>query len=294
MKAARPSIFGFIDYRAYLRALVAAEKSARTSFSFRYIAQKAGLRSASFLKLVIEGQRNLGPDTIERFAVAFGLSAEEHDFFAHLVGFNQASTAAEANRHFERINASRRFREARLIDGQMFEYLSCWYYPAIREMAGRADFRDDPEWIANELHPKISPTQARAALKLLFDLGLLLRSVEGAITRGEPALDTGHEVRSRAVVNYHRQMLERASDALETVPGARRDLMALTVCVRAETVTDLKRRIHAFREALVARCDDDRDPTAVYQINVQLFPLTRTFDPDEPPSPRKPAARRQP
>jgi hypothetical protein len=45
MKAARPSIFGFIDYRAYLRALVAAEKSARTSFSYRYIAQKAGLRS---------------------------------------------------------------------------------------------------------------------------------------------------------------------------------------------------------------------------------------------------------
>ncbi len=275
-RAERPSVFTFLDYRAYLRALVAAEKRARPSFSYRFIARRAGVKSPSFLKLVIDGQRNLGTDTVDRFAQAFGLTAEERDFFAHLVAFNQATSVAEANRHFERLNASRRFRAARLIDGAMFEYLSCWYYPAIREMAGRPDFVEDPEWVAKELHPQITTSQARAALKLLFELGLLIRGVDGRIARGEPALDTGHEVTSRAVVNYHRQMLERASDALESVPGKERDVLALTVCIRADSVAELKRRIHEFRETLVARCDDDRDPDVVYQLNVQLFPMTRT------------------
>jgi uncharacterized protein (TIGR02147 family) len=142
-------------------------------------------------------------------------------------------------------------------------------------MAARADFSEDPEWIAKELLPQITVQQARKALKLLFDLGLLIRGVDGRVARGEPALDTGHEVTSRAVVNYHRQMLERASDALESVPGTRRDVMALTVCIRSDTVADLKKRIHEFRETLVARCDDDRDPCVVYQFNVQLFPMTQ-------------------
>jgi uncharacterized protein (TIGR02147 family) len=277
-RAVRPSIFGFLDYRAYLRALIAAEKGAGKAFSYRYIARKAGVRSPSFLKLVADGQRNLGPDTIERFGQAFGLSAEEQDFFAHLVAFNQATSAAEANRHFESINASRRFRAARLIDSGMFEYLSCWYYPAIREMAARPDFTEDPEWIAHELLPQITAGQARVALKLLFDLGLLVRGVDGRVTRGEPALDTGHQVASRAVVNYHRQMLDRASEALESVPGTRRDIIALTLAIRPGTVADLKQRMHAFRETVVARCDDDREPEVIYQMNIQLFPLTQ--DPD--------------
>jgi uncharacterized protein (TIGR02147 family) len=219
------------------------------------------------------------------------LTAEEKAFFSHLVAFNQADTVSEANRHFERINASRRFRAARMIDGALFEYLSCWYYPAIREMVARADFVEDPEWIGSQLLPAITAAQAKKALELLTDLGLLVRGVDGRLARGEPALDTGHEVQSRAVVNYHREMLARASEALETVPGRRRDVFATTVCINPELVPELKERIHEFRETLVARCDDARDPTEVFQINIQLFPLNQESNP--PPGKGQPGKAKQ-
>src|ERR1043166_5840097 len=108
-------VYDFLDYRAYLRAHYEAAKRTQRSFSFRSFAKLAGLRSPNFLKLVIEGDRNLGADSVPRFCVALGLEGPEAEFFADLVAFNQASSLAEKNRAFERISPSRRFRAARRI-----------------------------------------------------------------------------------------------------------------------------------------------------------------------------------
>jgi uncharacterized protein (TIGR02147 family) len=269
----RVSVFEYTDFRKYLADHYAAEKARRPSFSYRAFARRAGFSSPNFLKLVIDGQRNLGTQSVPSFAKALGLGPEEATFFADLVAFGQAPTVEEKNRHFERIAASRRFRAARRIDGALFEYLSHWWTPAIREMAGRADFRDDPAWVAKELRPRIRAADAKRALGTLVTLGLLVRDENGRLVRGEPTLTTGHEVQSIAVVNYHRQMLERAAEAIEAQPSARREFAAVTVCIQAGTVTDLKARVQRFCEEVLERSDRDEKPEVVYQVNVQLFAL---------------------
>ncbi|MBK6848100.1 MAG: TIGR02147 family protein [Proteobacteria bacterium] len=270
-----PLVFDFTDYRAYLRAHYEAEKKRRAGFSFRLFSRLAGLRSPNFLKLVIDGQRNLGDESIPKFVKALGLNAAEGAFFADLVAFNQAPDAEQRNRAFERIAGSRRFRAARRIEGELFAYLSCWYHPVIRELAARADFRDEPKWIAAQLRPRIAPTEAAASLKLLLSLGLLVRdAATGRLQRAEPTLTTEHEVGSLAAGNFHRQMLERAAAAIETVPAHERDLAALTVCVSARTVAAVKERIHRLREELAELCDGDPAGERVYQLNLQWFPLS--------------------
>ncbi len=281
MDRERPSIFEYLDYRLFLREIYQYEKARRPQFSFRFFSRQAGFSSPNFLKLVMDGQRNLGKDSVERFCKALHLGAEEARFFGDLVALNQAASNDEANRAFERVSQSRRFQKARKIDGGMFEYLSNWYYPAIRELAGRSDFRDEPAWIARQLVPRITTAEAKTALKLLFELGLLVRGEEGRVVRGDPSLTTGHEVQSIAVVNYHRQMLERAAGSMELVRREQRDVSALTVCISAGTVTELKERIHRFRDELLERCDADPKGHAVYQLNIQLFPLSQ---PEEEPS----------
>ena len=269
------SVYDFLDHRAYLAAYYQAAKRTRPSFSFRLFSKLAGLRSPNFLKLVIDGERNLGADSVGRFAQALALEPADAEFFADLVAFGQAQTLAEKNRAFERIGASRRFRAARRIDGELFAYLSHWYNPAIRELAAREDFQEEPRWIAAQLRPKISPTEAAEAMKLLLSLGLLVREPKsGRVVRGEPTLTTEHEVRSLGAAAFHRQMLERAAQSIETVPRELRDLAALTVCVSSETAAIVKQRIHQFREALTELCDADTQGSTVYQLNVQWFPLS--------------------
>jgi len=274
------SVYEYLDYRSFLRAYYEAEKLTRPSFSYRMFSRLAGLRSPNFLKLVIDGQRNIGPDSVGKFAAALRLSQEDADFFADLVCLGQAQTIAEKNRAFERISASRRFRAARRIDGDLFAYLARWYNPVIRELAARDDFQEEPRWIAAQLRPSITAAEAAAAVKLLVSLGLLVRDPDtGRLHRGEPTITTEHEVRSLGAAAFHRQMLERAAAAIDSVPRELRDLAALTVCVSPERAAAVKQRIHEFREALTELCDSDAGASVVYQLNVQWFPLS-DFDPE--------------
>lgn len=270
-----PDIFEYLDYRKFLADYYVQAKENNRAFSYRYFSRKAGYSSPNFLKLVIDGQRNISTESIGRFALALKLNNSQSRFFANLVAFNQATTGEEKNQAFERVAASRRFRQARKLDRDFYVYLSHWYYPAIREMVGRHDFVEDPDWIASQLLPPVQPSQARACLELLLELGLVLRDSSGRLTRGEASITTGHEVRSLAIGNYHRQMLERAAESIELVKSENRDISALTVSISGETVAELKDRIHDFRELLIDRCDRDEQPDAVYQINIQLFPLTK-------------------
>jgi uncharacterized protein (TIGR02147 family) len=275
------SVYDFLDHRAYLSAYYTEAKRTRPSFSFRLFSKLAGLRSPNFLKLVIDGERNLGADSVGRFAEALGLEGADAEFFADLVAFGQAQTLAEKNRAFERIAASRRFRAARRIDGELFAYLSHWYNPVIRELAARDDFQEEPRWIAAQLRPRVSATEAAEAMKLLLSLGLLVRDQKtGRVVRGEPTLTTEHEVRSLGAAAFHRQMLEQAAQSIDTVPRELRDLAALTVCVSGETATLVKQRIHQFREALTELCDADTKGSTVYQLNVQWFPLSLAKEDD--------------
>lgn len=283
-----PSVFEYLDYRAYLRDYFAAAKVQKKQFSFRYFARRAGFSSPNFVQLVMQGKRNLGRAAVDQVTKGLGLTLPESSFFGDLVALGQAETLAERNRAFSRVAANRRFRTARRLDGPLFEYLSQWYYPAVRELAARVDFVEDPAWIAAEVLPRITAVQARGALSTLEKLGLLVRDERGRLVRGDPTLTTGHEVRSVVVPAYHRQMIERAGAAVDTVPPDQRDVSALTVCIRASTLAELKERIHRFREEMLDRCDSETEPERVYQLCIQLFPLSQS--PDERRAPGKTTA----
>ena len=277
----KPDIFEYTDYRMYLADYYTAAKANTKAFSYRYFSRKAGYTSPNFLKLVVEGKRNLSQDSVERFGKALRLTAPERRFFADLVEFCQAETADDRNKAFDKVAASRRFRKARRLERAFFLYLSHWYFVAIRELAASPHFQEDPEWIASQLLPPIKPKEAINALEVLLDLGLLTRDDTGRICRGEASVTTGHTVRSLAITNYHRQMLKRASESLELVHGDLRDISALTVCISPASVPEFKERIHAFRESLLDLGDRDDNPVSVYQLNIQFFPLTAVRGGDE-------------
>lgn len=277
----RPDIFDYLDYREFMRDYYTLGKENVSAFSYRYLARIMGFASPNFYKLVMDGKRNLGVESVNKLAAGWKFDEEEHRFLHDLVAYNQADSHDEANVAFARITASQRFRNARRIDSSMFQYLSNWYNPVIRELIVSDDFREDPAWIAQKLRPAITQEQARESLELLFDMGLIERDDEGFIRQNSPSLTTGHEVRSLAIVNYHRQMIQLASESIETVDSQWRDISALTVCVPPELVPELKDRIHAFREVLLDLCDRQESSSGAYQLTIQLFPLTHFPEQDD-------------
>lgn len=273
-----PSIYDFLDYRQFLRAWYEAEKNRLPAFSYRYFARKAGFSSPNFLKLVIDGDRNLSPDSVDRFAAALKFTQDEERFFRDLVVYNQARNLSEKNVLFDRVIASKRFQEWRKLDATLLDYLRHWYYPAIRELAALPDFQARPEWIRKRLVTDLEAEEIEKALGILEELGLLVRDAAGELTRSDQTVSTGPRVKGEARIaarSLLREMLELASESMDTVPAELRELGSVTVAIRASTVAELKERIVRFRRELLERCDQDEGAEEVYQFNVQLFPLTR-------------------
>ena len=270
-----PDVFSYLSYRRYLDDWFRARKSLNPRYSHRAFARKAGQSSPSLLLAVIQGKRNLTAATLEGFQRALGLRGEEGRFFEALVEFEQADGPDARNRAMERIRATRRFREARQVEGDAFAYLSTWYLPVLRELAATTGFTEDPEVLARAVQPAITPAAAREALKTLQALGLLRRDKDGRLRPSDASVVTPHEVQGLAVHNYHRGMMERALDSLGC-PPEERHLCGVTVSIPEAMVPQIKRELDAFQERLLELCDSSEVARErVYQVNLQFFPLTR-------------------
>jgi len=256
-------------------------KQTRRGFSYRSFSRRANLGSPNHLKRVIDGDRNLTLEMAARFADTIGLEGEAADYFVQLVRLGQATSSVERRQAFAKLTSFRAFRKTRKLDVAQSEYHSTWYIPAVRELAGRKDFDPDPEWIASRLLPAIKPTEARAALDTLLQLGLLRQEDDGRVVQSEPLLTTGPEMHTLHVANYHRTMMHRAAESIDLVASDARDISALTLLVSAGGLRRLKEKVQRFRRELLEDSIADTDARQVVQLNFQLFPLS--IDPNQEP-----------
>jgi uncharacterized protein (TIGR02147 family) len=275
MGASEIDVFAYLDYRAYLRDYYQARKRGARGFSYRSFSRRAGLTSPNYLKMVIDGTRNLSPAMAERFAEACSLKGDEQRYFIDLVAFGQAQTLAERDRHYARLTGFQRYRQAHKLDLAHAAYYSAWYMPAIRELAARADFQVNPDWIARQLVPAISGADAQRALDTLLELGLLVREADGSVKQQDVLLSTGAETRGLHIANYHRAMMQRAMESIDLIAPQERDISSLTLCLGRDGVRAFKERVQRFRKELLELSALESDPEQVVQMNFQLFPLSR-------------------
>jgi uncharacterized protein (TIGR02147 family) len=270
-----PNIFDYTDYRAYLGDLFQFRKQKDSYFSYRYFSGKAGFSSPNFLKLVIDGKRNLTNVSLAKIAKGFGFLKQEREFFENLVFMNQAKDHEEKNYYMKKVMSIKGYTKVRKIEKRSYEYFSKWYNVAVREivMFGGRDFT--PEQVAETITPKITPKEAEGAINLLMELGLIKKDKDGLWEQSDPALSTGPEVKSLAVANFHREMLKLATDSIERYPSNERDISALTLRVNSASMAEIKRRIIQFRKELLEFALGEEKPDQVIQVNLQAFPLTK-------------------
>lgn len=274
----RPVIARYTDYRAYLRAMIGHLKTVRRGFSYRSFAKKAGFSSPSFLKLVAEGQRNLSAESIERVAHGLGLDRRELEAFEALVELGQAESDARKSRAYARIAKLAQRDPVRRLEADHFAAYSNWYVFVLRELTSLPDFREDPEWLAKRLRYKVRPDDIRRGLDVLERLGLLVRDEAGALRPAEKNLSSGPDVRNLAIRNFHRQMLARASEALDAVPVAERNVSGVTVSLTQRQYARAIELIQTLRREVLA-LSEDSDPAdeapQIHQLTFALVPLTQ-------------------
>ena len=276
-RAGEIDVFSYLDYRAFLRDFYHDQKTRSRGFSYRAFSKHAGLKSPNYLKLVMDGDRNLTSEMADRFGRACGLRDEALGYFIDLAAFNQAKTSTSRNASYARLTSFRGHKKTHKLDLAHAAYHATWYMPAIRELVLRRDFREDPDWIARTVLPPIAKQEAQKALATLLELGLLVQQ-RGRIVQGESLVSTGAETSGLHIGNYHRTMMVRAAEAIDLVPASDRDISSLTLCLSDDGLRRIKARIQSFRRELLELSALEDVPVQVVQVNFQLFPLSKGGD----------------
>lgn len=274
----RVEVYEYIDSRRYLEAHFARMKAQRSGFSYRGFARLANLKSPNYLALVIQGKRNLSEAMAVRFARACGLEGDRAAFFLDLVRFTQASSSGERERAYARMLSFLGYRRVHALETATAQYHAHWYIPAVRELAARSDFKLDPAWIAKTLVPSITKTRAKRALDVLLGLGLLVKDETGRAIRGTTLVSTGEQTHSVHMSRFHREMIDCAISALDEMSAQEREISSVTLCMGEEGLLKLKEATRAFRRKLLALEELEEDPKQVFQVNLQVFPLSRSVE----------------
>ena len=143
------TIFGYTDYRAFLRDAYAQRKG--RGLSHRWLARRAGLGSPSFLAAVMDGKKGLSRPTARRVAAALSLAGDAAEYFETLVARDQARDPADRRRLDASLARLRRYQDTHALASAQDAYHRAWYLPAIRELSLMKDFRSDPQWVARAL-----------------------------------------------------------------------------------------------------------------------------------------------
>jgi uncharacterized protein (TIGR02147 family) len=267
------SIFGYFNYRQYLRDYFSHRKSANPRFSHRAFARKAGYNSSGLYLLLVSGKQNMTRALLPKFARALDLSPRESEYLGHLADFTHGKTASEKQAAFDRMIGLLP-PSARNIGREQRDYYAQWQHVAVRESLSVLDVGDDYRMLAGFLRPPLKTRQAKDAIHLLADLGLIRKNADGFWKATDASLASTPELGAVTIHRFQKEMMELGKAALERFDRTERNIASSTLSLSKLGFERLSSKLDGFLKEIAELARSDENEDCVYQLNLQLFPLT--------------------
>lgn len=266
------TIFDYTDYSAYLRDFYEERRKKVAFFSYRFFGLKIGVDPGNLVK-IMQGKRHLSATGIQSFITYAKLSGREAKYFETLVKFKKAKREKDNQILFEKLMAIQRIDPYRL-EPMQYEFYREWYYTVILALVSSIDFRGDYKELAERVRPPITVKQAQEGVNLLLKLNMIRKDSTGKFIPTNTILTTGESWKSIAIRLFQRQVIQLALDSFERIPPAERDISTATIAIGGDEIDEIKRVTGEYRRAVLQIASASEKPDRVYQLNIQLFPLS--------------------
>ena len=274
------NLFEYLNYREFLRDAYEERHAGDWRFSHRYIAEKAGFDSSMFNK-ILQGKRNLTERMVSVFADIFCRDEREKSYFANMVAFNQAKNHSESRQYLEKLVATKECKVEDLAKDQ-FEYFDHWYHAVIRELVTFYPYVGDDAALGLMVRPPITASQVKSSIALLERLSMIRKNPEtGFYEQTQGLISSGSESYSSAVNSYIQQNLDVAQTALDRFDKTERNLSTLAFACDETTYAELVEMVRRFRREVLAKVSQCEKPNRVFQLGMQLFPLSDPYPPPQ-------------
>jgi uncharacterized protein (TIGR02147 family) len=271
-------IFNYSDYRAFLKDYYSEKKAQSKRFTFSLFSGVTGFASPSFLKLVMEGKKNLTKASILKIVRGLRFHKVPALYFEDLVFFNQAGSLEDKSYFLDKINNYRKKNRPEKLIPREYDYLSEWYHCVIRELVECNGFREDPAWIAEKLLYTVKTDDIVKSLRFLEEKGFVRRDQKKGLAKTDKTLATGdigqQEMLTTIVRAFHRKMVTFAAESIGSLPKSVRNTSNTTLSLSEKSYEIATRRIEQLRMELLEIAAADTNVDRVFQLNINLFPLT--------------------
>ncbi len=271
-------VTGHLDCIQYLERIYQHVKSQCESYSYIQFAYDLGFSGTNVIHQVIRGYRKLTLKSAKKISTALELKGTQKKFFETLVEYRNEVASVKRDEIFSRLVELKMEVLESVNDQRWLRFFSMWYYQIVLEILALDEFQNDLSWIAAQVNPPIKEKQVEESIELLINLGLIEFDAEtNRYKHLKPTISSGHEVSGIGFIRYHQKMIELAKESITRVKSDKRDISSVTFSCDQEALTDLKSMIHTFNETVQARLETVDKKSNVFQLNIQLFPVS-TFE----------------
>ncbi|MES2769003.1 MAG: TIGR02147 family protein [Bdellovibrionota bacterium] len=251
-----------IDPRVWLQSEFSKRRAKNPHYSLRMLAKKLDIPSGR-LSEILSGKRRVTRQLAIQIADKLSLDPELRSKLITSTTAFKSDNLQEPS--FEQISLD------------SFHVIADWYHFAILSLIELKNFQNDAKWISRRLG--ISIVDTNTALERLFRLGLV-KEKNNKLTQTHKNISTTHDIQSIALRHSHKQSLENAITALEEVSIEKRDITSMTMAIDSSKIPQAKEMIKKFRRQLCAFLESGTKKDEVYDLNVQLLPITKRVSND--------------
>ena len=256
----------------YLRGVLDARRVQDPGYSLRSLARCLTV-SPAHLSHFLNKKKNVSVTTGLKIARRLELGPRETEYFCLLVQLNAQATTEIRDSLTKRMLELVSPNLATAMEADHLRTIKEWYHIAILEMTYLDKCDMDPETIARRL--EIDAHDAQEALDRLHRLGLLTTTDDGRVVKSE--LDTVFRSaqKDEAYAHFHQQMIMKAIGAMHDQGFDERFITSQTFCLDPVQIPEAKTIVRDFMRQMAALHDSAPQRQHVYQMNVQLFNLTK-------------------
>ena len=261
-----PELLDYLEYREYLKDWFVETKKDNPFTSYRYLGQKTGVDPA-WLVRVFQKEGHLNETTLPAFIRVCGLDDRRAEYFKTLYRFNKTKAKQALSELYYKLMELRSL-ETRVLSQPELSYFGSWACAALRALIGLSKDTSDITKLASSLNPPISQDEARVALGILKQLGLVVHDGKGGWNITDQIISTGGEVKSQAVRNFHRRTMELAQESLDRHKPEERDISSVVFTADETDLPEIRHRIEEFRRGLLQFARKSERADRDYALNI--------------------------
>jgi uncharacterized protein (TIGR02147 family) len=275
-------VSSYCDYRPWLEELYKQAKENIEQYSYILFSEDIGLGKSNASRLIIIGSRTLTVKAAEKILERLETKGPKKRYLLAMVAFVNNRDANKRDQFFSAMMQSKeKLTSNDDIDTKTLKYIERWYLPILREMTALESFRNDPKWIQSKLNFPVHLKEIRHAMKTLLELGLITYDeTKNTYKRTEEKIHSPPELDQMAAVRFHQKMIDLGKDSILRVRQDQREVVAQTVALPLAAIEDLKAKIDQLLNEVEAM-ESHQNNSEIFQINIQLFPVTHIGDKDE-------------